>query len=156
MRPDTISLRRRHLMTASVVGAVTPATVFARQWGVRPDDALQSPEQTNLVVSGRIVGAADGKPLASATVELWHADAAGNRAIAITDGDGRFFTTIAPARYAGRPRRIHYRVNHQKHATQATQLYFTPERGISSDRVTQLQRDDEGTWRATFGATVVA
>lgn len=193
MKRNTISLRRRHLVIAGLAGVAAPATLFAGQCSA-PRNAPAVAElfasgnegKDRLVVSGRIVGAPDGKPLAGATVEVWHADESGDYsadhgkiargtpdspgsppcASVTTDADGRFvFTTIAPAEYSGRPRHIRYRVSHQGHAMPVTQLYFAPARGVSDDRVAQLQRDDNfavaqlqrdnaGTWRATFGLTL--
>ena len=104
-----------------------------------------------MVVSGRLLGAADRKPLAGATVELWRAGAQDIRARVVTDGDGRFFTTLAPAPHAGR---VHYRVMHSARATAATPLYFERRTDISDDLLAQAQRDGEGVWRVTFGATI--
>ena len=179
MKHNTISLRRRHLVLAGLAGVAAPATLFAGQCGgtlrnapvVAELFASGSGGKDKLVVSGRILGAPDCKPLAGATVEVWHADA--NRdyraftrgkqddpgcvpcASVTTDADGRFmFTTIVSAEYPGHPRHINYRVTHQGHAMPVTQLYFARERGVPDDRVAQVHRDDAGTWRATFGLTL--
>ena len=120
MKPGTISLRRRHLMMAGLAGAAAPAPLFAGP---------------------------GGKPLAGAEVEVRHAGASGKFASAITDGDGRFFATIAAADSSGRPRRIHYCVRHEGHETPVTHR-------ISDDLVANLRRDDAGVWRTTFGLTL--
>ena len=160
MKHDTISLRRRYLVIAGLAGVAAPATLFAGQCSGTLRNASVGAELfagggDKLVVSGRILGAPDCKPLAGAMVEVWHASGRVPCASVITDADGRFmFTTIAPAEYPGRPRHIHYRVSRQGHATPVTQLYFAREHGVSDDRVAQLQRDNAGTWRASFGVTL--
>lgn len=160
MKHNTISLRRRHLVIAGLAGVAAPATLFAGSWSgtsraaVAELGASGSRGKEKMVVSGRIIGP-DCKPLAGATVEVWNADANGNRASVTTDADGRFmFATIAPAEYPGRPPHIHYRVTHQGHETRVTQLHFARARGVSEDLIAQLQRDDRGVWRATFGRTL--
>ena len=141
MKPSTISLRRRHLMMAGLAGAAAPAPLFAGQLSIAEIGAAG--RAPRLIVSGRIRGGADGKPLAGATVEAWHAGAAGDAARATTDGDGRFFTAITSADPSGRPRRIHYRVRHEGREMPVTQR-------ISDDLVANLRRDDAGAWRTTF------
>jgi len=127
MKPDTISLRRRHLMMA---GLAAPAALYAVQYaGMAVADGLQ-----RLVLSGRILGA-DGKPLSSARVELLHPHS--NGAIgAETDADGRFLLDAAAA---GR-QPVRYRVSRKGHPTRSARL-----------ETAQLQRDETGTWRGTFG-----
>jgi protocatechuate 3,4-dioxygenase beta subunit len=159
MRPNTISLRRRHLMIAGLAGVAAPASLYAGQWSGKPGAALDgglaasaSAGVERMIISGRILGM-DRKPLAGAAVEMWRADAVRARTSVTTDADGRFFTTIAPAPYSGRLSHINYRVSHKGHETPATPLYFARERGVSDDRVAHLQRDDAGVLRATFGTT---
>jgi protocatechuate 3,4-dioxygenase beta subunit len=148
VKHNTISLRRRHLMIAGLAGAAAPAALFAQ-----PLDLLESagPGGKKLVVSGRIV-TPDGKPVAGALVEVWQADASGEQARATTDGDGRFFTSIASVR-PGRLPNVHYRVSHEAHATTMTQLQFSGKRG-DAGRVAHVQRDEAGMWRASFGLTL--
>ena len=160
MRPDTISLRRRHLMIAGLAGVAAPASLYAGQWSGRPGATLDaglsasaSAGAEQMIVSGRILSR-DHKPLAGATVEMWRVDATDSRTSVVTDADGRFFTTIATAPYSGRLSHIHYRVSYKGHETPATPLYFVRERGVSDDRVAHLQRDDAGTLRASFSATL--
>lgn len=156
MKRNTTSQRRRHLIIAGLAGVVTPTTIFAGQRGaalIADLSATTGGGKGAFVVSGRILGT-DAKPLFNASVEMWHAGRRGERALATTDGDGRFFATIAPAEHSSRPRRIHYRVSHEKHGTLVRQLYLAGERGISDDLVSHLQRDDTGIWRTTLGLTV--
>ena len=128
--------------------------------------------KARLIVSGRILGAPDCKPLAGALVEVWHADANGDysgftrgktddpacllRASLKTDAEGRYsFSTIVPAEYPGRPPHIHYRVSHAGHTTLVTQLYFARERGVAEALVVPLQRDDKGVSRAVFDISIL-
>ncbi len=163
MKYNTISLRRRHLVIAGLAGIAAPATLFAGPSGGTPGDAPAVAEylpsgssgEGQLVVSGRILGAPHGKPLAGAVVEAWHAPGSVRCASVITDADGRFmFTTLASAEAAGHPPHIHYRVSHHGHETPLARLHFARESGISDDRVAHLQRDNAGTWRASFGVTL--
>lgn len=179
-------MRRRQLLFASVAGCVATPTL-AQQCRVTPRDQLgpfylrNAPEQNDLCVSGsggkarllvtgRVLGVPDCKPLAGALVEVWHADANGDysgfnasargktddpqcllRASLQTDAGGRYsFSTIVPAEYPGRPRHIHYRVSHAAHATLVTQLYFERERGVAEALVAPITRDDKGVSRASF------
>lgn len=180
-------MRRRQFLLASIAGCLTaPAT--AQQCRVTPRDQLgpfylrNAPDQNDLctsgsrgkarlVVSGRVLGAPDCKPIAGALVEVWHADANGDypgftrgktddpqcllRASLKTDADGRYsFATIVPAEYPGRPRHIHYRVSHAAHATLVTQLYFERERGVADALVAPITRDDKGMSQAGFDITL--
>jgi protocatechuate 3,4-dioxygenase beta subunit len=160
MKRQTISLRRRNLMVASLVGVATPASVFAAQCtgGLNKTADVVSLNTDmagrKLVVSGRILGA-DCKPLSGATVEAWHVYAHGDKAIATTDADGRFmFTTTAPSARAATVPQLGYRVSHNGHDLTQNQLYFTRQTEVADERISQLQRDDSGVWRATFGLTV--
>jgi hypothetical protein len=143
MRNHAISLRRRYLMMAGLAGAAAPAVAFAGATASPQDGPAVSSLGDRLVVSGRILGA-DGKPLSGAMVEIWPDSSREPRGSVNTDGDGRFFTAIAPAGH-GRPGDLRYRVVHGGRGTPAKRLHFA--RG-------QMQRDEAGAWRATFGATL--
>jgi len=182
-----MSPRRRQLVFAGLAGfAAIP--VAAQQCRGTPRDQLGpfysrgAPEQTDLcasgsggkerlIVSGRILGAPDCKPLAGALVEVWQADANGDysgftrgkqddaacllRASIKADAEGRYsYSTIIPSEYPGRPRHIHYRVSHAAHVTLVTQLYFARERGVAEELVSILKRDDKGVSRAGFDITL--
>jgi protocatechuate 3,4-dioxygenase beta subunit len=184
---ETVSRRRRQLLLAACAGLSTiPAG--AQQCRTTPSDQLGpfylpgAPEQTELcasgsggkdrlIVTGRILGAPDCKPLVGALLEVWHADANGEysgftrgkkddaacllRASIKTDTEGRYrYSTIVPSEYPGRPRHIHYRVSHAAHATLVTQLYFKRERGVADELVATLQRDGNGVSRAAFDITL--
>jgi len=173
---------------AGCAGLVTALPVAAQQCRGTARDQLgpfysrDAPEQSELcasgsggkerlVVSGRVLGAPDCKPLAGALIEVWHADAHGDysgftrgkqddaacllRASIKTDAEGRYsFSTTVPAEYPGRPRHVHYRVSHTAHATLVTQLYFVRERGVSDELVSTLQQDAKGFSHAVFDITL--
>jgi len=144
MKPVTISLRRRHLMMAGVAAAAAPTAIFANP----PRDALAaelaaSAGTGKLIISGRML-AQDGKPLSGAVVELLHARS-DKDARATTDADGRFMIATGAAE------RVDYRVIRDGVSTPIHRLHFAREPGTD---VARLQRDQEGTWRATFGISL--
>jgi hypothetical protein len=143
VRANAISLRRRYLMIAGLAGAAAPAAAFAGASASPRDGLAVSSFADRLVVSGRIVGA-DGKPLSDAAVEVWLADSREPHGRVNTDGDGRFFTAVTPTGHR-RPRDLRYRVIHGGRGTPVKRIHIA--RG-------QVQRDEAGAWRATFGATL--
>ena len=101
------------------------------------------------VVSGRILGAQDGQPLAGAQIEIWQADTRGVRAehtreVVAADGDGRYFAVMN-----GKAQRLQYCVSHQGYTAKVTQLHAMGER----QRSVTLTRDDAAT-RAAFEMTL--
>ena len=150
MKPDPISLQRRHLIMAGLAGVAAPAAVFAAPLG----GDRRSAAEEGLVVSGRVLGS-DYKPLADACVEAWHAGDARMRASATTDADGRFmFTTTARTERDGRPQSISYRVSRHGRAVAETRLDFARPADAGRGPGAQLQRDDAGVWRAAVGITI--
>jgi len=84
----------------------------------------------------------DCKPIANATVDLWHADAEGEydndgyrlRGHQLTDAQGRYvFETIIPAPYARRTRHYHVKVQGSGGRLLTTQLYFPEEQRNEND-----------------------
>jgi protocatechuate 3,4-dioxygenase beta subunit len=82
------------------------------------------------------------QPVANALVDLWHADAAGEydnrgfrgRGHQFTDAQGRYrFVTIVPARYPGRTRHYHVKVQAANGPVLTTQLYFPEEAANARD-----------------------
>jgi hypothetical protein len=129
MKADTISLRRRHLMAA---GLAAPVALCAAQYAGMAVAGAGAAER--LVVSGRVLGAS-GRPLSGARVEIL--DPRSTAAIgAETDADGRFMLDSALADGQS----VHYRVSRNGHATRSARL-----------ETAQLQRDETGAWRGTFG-----
>lgn len=120
-----------------------------------------------LVVSGRVLGLPDCKPLPGAVVDVWQASASGQyyslqsggddanhfklRGRMRTDEQGRYrFNTVLPGHYEvgfgrARPRHIHFLVSHPGYAPLVTQLYFQGDREMpqqvteSDPRVTSLK-----------------
>ncbi|HEV8107942.1 MAG TPA: intradiol ring-cleavage dioxygenase [Burkholderiales bacterium] len=87
------------------------------------------------VVTGRVLSA-QCKPLASALVDVWHADEDGEydnagsryRGHQFTDAEGRYrFETIVPALYPGRTRHYHVKIQPKGGRLVTTQLYFPGE-----------------------------
>jgi protocatechuate 3,4-dioxygenase beta subunit len=105
----------------------------------------RSPERADLLepgIGGRPVELAglvlsrSCRPLASALVDLWHADDHGDydnagfrlRGHQFADGDGRWrFRTILPSAYEGRTRHFHVKVQAPRGPLLTTQLYFPGE-----------------------------
>ena len=88
-----------------------------------------------MVLTGA-VRSADCKPLASVSLDFWHANEQGQydsagyryRGIVTTDSLGRYrLETNLPPPYAGRPRHIHVKVQRIGGRALTTQLYFPGE-----------------------------
>lgn len=86
----------------------------------------------------------DCRPIGRAVVDLWHADERGDydnsgfryRGHVFTGADGRFrFLTIMPARYTGRTRHFHVKVQAPGKRLLTTQLYFPNEPGNARDPI---------------------
>ncbi|MBI5444144.1 MAG: twin-arginine translocation pathway signal protein [Deltaproteobacteria bacterium] len=168
---EPISFPRRHFLAAGLgalllaagrglAGACAPTDenpqgpFYLPDMPLRPDLAPRDEPGERLAVTGRVLSAADCRPLAGAVVEVWHASAAGiyygmegvggedasrlrGRIRSGTDGGYRF-VTILPGRYSlsprrFRPRHIHYLVSHAGHRTLVTQLYFAGDPDLAGD-----------------------
>lgn len=149
---------RRSFLLAGLAGLAGTAAAQCRR---TPTDALGpyyipgQPAQTDLcqrdaspgmVVTGRVLGFPECRPVAGALVEVWHANARGiysridkmafddlaclMRGAVRSGEDGRYsFRTLAPGAYLGRPRHIHFRVSAPGYRTLVTQMYFPPQEG---------------------------
>ena len=136
-----------------------------------------------LTVSGVVYGA-DGKPLAGASVYVYHTDATGRytpgpkddnrnprlRGYLRTDAQGRYeYSTIKPAPYPvenGPPAHIHYHVNAPGHQERIFEIVFEGDPRITADIRTRaaqdgsmfslrpLTRDSGGGWRCTQNVTL--
>lgn len=124
---------------------------------------LEGGTGTRLVVTGRVLST-DCVPIAGAILDFWHADDAGQydnegyrfRGHQFTDAEGNFrLETIIPARYTGRTRHIHVKVQGQNTPLLTTQLYFPGEPQNETDGLfnpallMDVQDADDGK-RATF------
>lgn len=116
-----------------------------------------------LILTGSVLSAGC-RPVADALLDFWHADADGAydnsgfrfRGVQQTDASGRYrLETILPARYPGRPRHIHVKLQAPGGRVLTTQLYFADEPRESRDPsyrsalVLALERRD-GALRAEF------
>ena len=149
MKHQKFSLRRRQVMAMGAGSLAAPVVAMAAPKQMEPVVNFAGEE---IVVSGRILGAPDGLPLAGAQIEIWHADARGVRAestreVAVTDGDGRYFAAMG----AGDAHRLHYRVSHQGYTARVAQMHAAS--GVRQRTVT-MTRDDEGSTRAAFELTL--
>jgi len=111
----------------------------------------RSPERSDLIESGSrgatveltgLVLTRRCQPLAGALIDLWQADDKGDydnsgfrfRGHQFTDANGRYrFRTIKPARYTGRARHFHVKVQPSGGRILTTQLYFPGEAGNRRD-----------------------
>ena len=167
---------RRDLLTSSMAVAAAPWFWGARQdrkatpaniegpyykKGAPKSDTLVKDGDAGmpLVVEGKVEGV-DGKALADATVDVWHADPDGKydndgfhfRAVVPVDKEGRYrFETVLPGHYGiggygekgdtMRPQHIHYKVGAAGHAELTTQLYFETDPFFETDPAKNLAKD---------------
>ncbi len=112
-----------------------------------------------LTVTGVIYGA-DGKPLAGASLYVYHTDSTGRytpgpkddnrnprlRGYLRTDAQGRYeYTTIKPAPYPGEngpPAHIHYHVNAPGHQERVFEIVFEGDPKLTSDIRAKAARED--------------
>ena len=143
MNDSQFSLRRRQLLAMSAAGAGVLAAPGMAMAAASPTVEFSG---GRIVVSGRVVGAADGRALAGAQIEIWRIDAGGVRTeatheVVTADGDGRYFAVLN-----GSAQRLHYRVSHKGYTTKVAQL----QAGSPAQRAVTLTRDDSGITRAAF------
>lgn len=96
----------------------------------RPGATERTSTGEGLVVSGRLRGAPDCRPLPEGRIEWWHAapsgrydDAHRGSVKARTDGTYRFSTNV-PGKYPGRPPHIHFKAFAPGYRPLTTQLYL--------------------------------
>ena len=152
MKTNSFSLRRRHVMIAAGAVASAPASAFTVLRGapaLAPAlGAMGLPRSgEKLVVSGRIVDG-NGKPVANATLEAWHAHV--HRTTVTSDGDGRLmFTTTTPEGREG----IAYRITRANRSAREGLLKLNAPAG-ADDVLAHLHVDEAGVWRTTFALTL--
>ena len=142
MKRESFSERRRQVLAMGTLGA---AAVGAPAITIAASEPSTSFHNRKIVVSGRVVGAQDGKPLAGAQIEIWQVDARGVRSeatheVVTADGDGRYFATLK-----GNAPRLQYRVSHKGYTTRVTLLHAN-----AQQRAVSLTRDHNGVTRASF------
>ena len=135
MKKQIISKRRRQVL---MMGAGSLGIVAAPAMAMPTIEGTWARSGADAVVSGRVVSAVNGEPLAGAHIEIWN-DAV--RVTATTDGDGRYFATVSTA-----DSKLNYRVTHLGHTAHITQLRLFGREQRSVSRV----RDDSGATRAAF------
>lgn len=157
VKPQSISLHRRHLMIAAAAAVVVPAGwLFTTR--ARAASPATTPQATTLIASGRIT-TADGKPLAGATVHAWYScapqGANNEHACVITsDADGRFvFNTIAPHVSADGVQPLHMYVRHPDIKAHHTYVTFGADRSLPAAVVAQTLLDHR-TLRASFSLII--
>lgn len=148
----TTSMIRRQLLAAAALLPLVPASRAATCEGLTPAQMEGpffkpgTPERTSLVepganglrlvVTGRVISARNCQPVPGAVLEFWHSDERGQydnrgyryRGHQRTDDKGGYrLETIVPARYTGRTRHIHVKVQVRGAPLLTTQLYFPNE-----------------------------
>jgi catechol 1,2-dioxygenase len=127
----------------------TPTTGLGPYYLPAPaqSDLCQRAAGPGIIVTGRVLGFPECRPVAGATVEVWHANRQGQysgfdeivgddlaclmRASVHSADDGRYsFRTLAPGSYFGRPQHIHFQVSAPGYRTLATQMYLAADDGI--------------------------
>ena len=108
-----------------------------------------------MVLAGVVLSRAC-KPVANALLDFWHSDDMGEydndgfryRGHQFSDAEGRFrLETIVPARYPGRTRHVHVKVQAPRKRVLTTQIYFPGEPGNARDplyRATLAMRKTAG------------
>lgn len=147
MKHDHFSARRRQVLA---LGAVSAGAVTLPALATTSKDPAEDPSGGRTVVSGRVVGATDGRGLAGAQIEIWHVGPRGTvadatREVTAADGDGRYFAVLK-----GNPQRLQYRVSHKDHTSKVTQLYVSGAR----QRAVTMTRDHAGVTRVSFEMTL--
>ena len=132
---------------AAITGAQTEGPFF-KQKSPLLSDLRQGGLKGETVILAGLVLTRDCRPVAGALVDLWHADAKGDydnrgfrgRGHQFTDAAGRYrFVTVLPARYTGRTRHFHVKVQAENGPVLTTQLYFPNEAGNARDPLFQRQ-----------------
>ena len=93
MKHNQFSMRRRQVIAMGAGALAAPLGVLAA------GEPVVQFSGGKIVVSGRVIGAADGKALSGAQIEIWRVDARGVRAeatheVVTADGDGRYFAVL--------------------------------------------------------------
>lgn len=151
-------------LTPACGAGVSPTTAleegpyFKPNAPLRHDLAQEAPNGEKILLAG-VVMDRTCQPIPGAQVQLWHADEDGHydnrgfrlRGHQFTDAAGRWwFSTIVPARYFGRTRHYHIKVQRPNGPVLTTQLYFPGEAGNGRDRLfreqllLQIDRTAEG------------
>jgi len=126
---------------AAVTSAQTEGPFFKPKSPLR-SDFRQAVLGGEIVTLTGFVLTRDCRPVGNALIDLWHADAKGDydnrgfrcRGHQFSDAQGRFgFVTVLPARYPGRTRHFHVKVQAANGPVLTTQLYFPDEPANARD-----------------------
>ena len=163
-----VQVRRRSLLAAALAlpfavhgqekcGAATPADMegpFYKTGAPLRASLVEAGSTAEKMVLSGTVRAANCTPLASVSLDFWHADDKGEydnsgnryRGIVTTDALGRYrLETNMPPPYMGRPRHIHVKVQRIGARALTTQLYFPGEaRDAPRALVMKMERRPEG------------
>lgn len=114
---------------------------FFKTSSPRRTSLLEKGSRSLFVVSGTVLSP-QCRPVAGALLDFWHSDEAGAydnggfryRGHQFADAEGRFrLETIVPARYSGRTRHIHVKVQAPGRRVLTTQIYFPGDPGNARD-----------------------
>ncbi len=113
--------------------------------------AAQNEPGTRFIVSGRVHNLDCTESIAGATIDIWHADDAGDydnsgfklRGKTISNSQGFYmFETIYPGKYlngsAFRPSHIHFKITPPGHSLLTTQLYFQGDPDNTTDAASSV------------------
>ncbi len=141
----------------SACGVQTPADIegpFYKSGAPLRASLVEADSTAEKMVLSGTVRAANCTPLASVSLDFWHADDKGEydgsghryRGIVTTDALGRYrLETNMPPPYMGRPRHIHVKVQRVGARALTTQLYFPGEaRDAPRALVVKMERRPEG------------
>jgi protocatechuate 3,4-dioxygenase beta subunit len=129
---------------AQTCGKVTAAQTegpFFKTSSPQRVSLLEKGAKTRLVVTGTVLSAAC-KPVPGALLDFWHSDEEGAydnggfryRGHQFADSQGRYrLETIVPARYTGRTRHLHVKVQAPGRRVLTTQIYFPNDPGNARD-----------------------
>jgi len=111
-------------------------------------------DEIPLLVKGQVYGADCKTPLANVEIDIWHCDEDKDydmksnefkcRGKIYSDSNGEYwFKTFVPPPYGGRPKHIHYLINHESYEKLATQLYFKGDKRIKPNNWVKYRWDEK-------------
>lgn len=116
-----------------------------------PTRSVIETEGIPLLIEGKVLTGGDcEKPVAHATLDVWHCDNHGDydmqgykgRGQIKTDAQGNYsFTTIFPPPYGNRPRHIHFKIRAEGKPELTTQLYFQGDPNLKNDFARNAEKD---------------
>jgi hypothetical protein len=144
MASEIVSLRRRQLMGAGVMGAAASGSIWPALLSAAPPASSSGSLRGGdaLIVSGRVVDP-DDAAISGALIDV--SDSGGT----MTDADGRFMFTATPD---AQRHRIDYRVGAAGRAP-VVQTVQWPRDAAHTHAL--LERDESGIWRTTVAITLV-